>query len=757
MNNRQFHTRTVSAVLFMCILLLTLCAVLYKTQIVQGDYYSALSRQKISNIESVEAGRGSITDTHGNILVTNRVSYQVTLDTSRMGDAENRNHILRKLVEVCQRSGVTWTDTLPITAQAPFEYTTKDAFTYRTTNADGKAVRSTTRLYKLATTMKWIQSQDGAVASIPTAPELLELMRASFKLEPGDPEQDRAVLGILYELYLRSKDINRTAYIFTKDVDITFIARVKEQGLAGVTIQPITARQYNTDYAAHLLGRVGLMDADEWAKYKEIDLDEDGFKDYQMDDSIGKEGVERVFESYLRGRAGTRSVELNTKGKVVSEEWIRQPEAGGNVVLTLDIDLQRAVEDSLAARIPKMSGKHTEGAAAVVIDVKNGGVLACASYPTFHLATYSSDYNQNAANPLKPLYNRALLGTYAPGSTFKPVTGIAALEEGIITPSTRILDTGVYRYYSNDGPRCWIYNQSGGTHGQQTVADAIKNSCNIFFYDTGRQLGIERLQEYAQMFGLGQKTGLELPESTGVMAGPEYTESMGGTWYPGNTLSVAIGQESSQFTPIQLANYVATLVNGGTHYQTHLLKEVRSGDNTQVLYEYQPQVLGTLELKEKNLNAVKAGMLALTQEGSLARYFRDLDVKVGAKTGSAQVSAASKESNAVLICFAPYDDPEIALALVAEKGGTGSELGAVAADIFHAYFGTTPAPADPEASPSDQPEEQPPSQPEALTPAPPEEQPPAQPEDPTSAPPEVSPPAPPEEPPSIQPQPPPEQ
>ncbi len=686
MDSRQFHIRTRWAVLFMGTLLLVLSVVLYKTQIVQGEYYAALSRQKISNIEAVEAGRGNITDAYGRVLVTNRVSYQVTLDTSRMGDAENRNRILTELIQVCTDSGVEWTDTLPVTTAVPFDYTTDEAFTYRTTNSDGKTVRSTTRLYKLATAMKWIEKQDGVAISLPTAQELLDRMSKSFKLELTDPEQERAVLGVLYELYLRSKDVNRTAYIFAKDVDMDFIARVKERGLAGVTIQPTTARQYNTDYAAHLLGRVGLMDADEWAKYKTVDLDEDGFMDYQMDDSVGKEGVEKVFESYLRGTAGTRSVELNTKGKVVSEEWIRQPVAGGNVVLTLDADLQRAVEDSLAKRIPNLSGKNTEGAAAVVIDVTDGGVLASASYPTFHLSSYSADYNENAANPLKPLYNRALLGTYAPGSTFKPVTGIAALEEGIITPSTRILDTGVYRYYSNEGPRCWIYNQSGGTHGQQTVADAIKNSCNIFFYDVGRQLGIERLQQYAQMFGLGQKTGLELPESSGVMAGPEYTESMGGTWYPGNTLSVAIGQESSQFTPIQLANYVATLVNGGTHYQTHLLKQVRSGDNSQVLYQYEPQVLGTLELKDKNLNAVKAGMLALTQEGSLARYFNTLDVKVGAKTGSAQVSATSRDSNAVLVCFAPYDDPEIALAIVAEKGGTGSELGAIAADIFRAYF-----------------------------------------------------------------------
>ena len=686
MDGKQFHTRAWSVVALMAVLLLALTACLYRTQIVNGAYYSALSRQKIANVESVEAGRGDITDAYGRVLVTNRVTYQVTLDTSRMGDAKNRNRILSELVQVCRQSGVTWADTLPVTSCAPFSFTTDEVFSYRTTDSNGNTTRATTRLYKLAVAMKWIRQEDGKAASLPTAQELLNLMQSSFKLNITDPEQSRAVLGILYELYLRSKDINRTAYIFAKDVDLDFIARVKELGLAGVTIQPTTARQYNTDYAAHLLGRVGLMDADEWAKYKTVDLDADGFADYQMDDSVGKEGVEKVFESWLRGTAGTRSVELNTSGKVVSEEWIKVPEAGCDVMLTLDADLQRAVEESLAKRIPNLSGKNTEGAAAVVIDVTNGGLLASASYPTFRLSSYSADYNENALNPLKPLYNRALLGTYAPGSTFKPVTGIAGLEEGIITPTTRILDTGVYRYYSNEGPRCWIYNQSGGTHGQQTVADAIKNSCNIFFYDVGRQLGIEKLQEYAHLFGLGQKTGLELPESSGVMAGPEYTESMGGTWYPGNTLSVAIGQESSQFTPIQLANYVATLVNGGTHYRTHLLKQVRSADRTKVVFEYQPEILGTLELKEKNLNAVKAGMLALTQEGSLARYFQDLGVKVGAKTGSAQVRASSKESNAVLGCFAPCADPEIALALVAEKGGTGSELGAVAADIFRAYF-----------------------------------------------------------------------
>ena len=684
MDDRRFHIRSWTVVCVMLVLLLSLFAALYRTQVVNGAYYAELSRHKISNIETVEASRGSITDTNGRVLVSNGISYQVMLDTSRMGSTENRNRILGDLVQVCRDSRTVWSDSLPVTTTAPFAYTTRDVFTYKTTDSEGKSTLTTTRLYRLAVAMGWVDT--GGPVQLPTAQELLDKMCASFGLEQEDPELTRAVLGVLYELYLRSKDVYRTPYVFAKDVDIDFISRVKERGLAGVSIQPVTVRQYNTNYAAHLLGRTGLMDADEWSRYKAIDRDQDGTADYQMDDSVGKEGIEKVFEAQLRGTAGVRSVELNTNGKVVSQEWIKEPVAGGNVVLTIDIGLQQAVEDSLAKRIPNLSGRNTEGAAAVVIDVTNGGVLASASYPTYSLATYSADYNENAQDPLKPLYNRALLGTYAPGSTFKPVTGIAGLEEGIITPSTRILDTGVYRYYNDNGPRCWIYNQGGGTHGQQTVAQAITNSCNIFFYDVGRRLGIETLQEYAALFGLGQKTGLELAENSGVMAGPEYTQAMGGTWYPGNTLSVAIGQESSQFTPIQLANYTATLVNGGTRYRTHLLKEVRSADNSRVIARYEPEVLGTLDLEDKNLDAVKAGMLALTQEGSLARYFQDLEVKVGAKTGSAQVSATSRESNAVLICFAPFDNPEIAVAIVAEKGGTGSELGAVASDIFRYYF-----------------------------------------------------------------------
>ena len=266
------------------------------------------------------------------------------------------------------------------------------------------------------------------------------------------------------------------------------------------------------------------------------------------------------------------------------------------------------------------------------------------------------------------------------------LTGIAGLEKGIVTPSTKIRDLGRYTFYGPDGPPCWIYRQYGGTHGLVDVSDAIEVSCNYYFFDVGRQLGIRTLMDYAQRFGLGEETGIELEERVGHMASPEYTQSHGQTWYEGSTLSAAIGQESSQFTPLQLANYIATLVNGGTRHAAHMLKEVKSDDFSQVVYRYEPEVLAEIEIQEKNLAAVKKGMLALTSAGgSLYRSFKDLPFQVGGKTGSAQ-TALQSDSHAVFVCFAPYEDPEIAVALVVEHGGSGGDLAGMAADVMSYYF-----------------------------------------------------------------------
>ena len=653
--------------------------------------------------------------------MSDKAVYQVKLNTALMGKAPERNQAILSLLQVARATGTEWEDTLPISRQAPFTFTTENPYYALTDNEDGTQSRTLTRLGKLCVKMKWIQDptkdpepvSDEETApqekeedtALPTAEQLLGRLCLYFDLaeQPADSQsanqttalsqldlgglgqdQVRDAAGVLYEQLLRTKGVNQTAYRFAADVNIDFISRVKELSIPGVVIEATTTRQYHTTYAAHLLGRVAAIDPDEWTSYyKTADIDGDGEPDYQMNDTVGKEGAERAFENYLRGSSGVRALERNTSGKVVSETWLTDPKPGNNVVLTIDLDLQSTVEDVLANSIPKLSSKEMEGAACVILDVNNGDVLASASYPTFSLATYGQDIAQNSSNPLKPLTNRALTGTYPPGSTFKMVTAIAGLEEGIITPS--ILDKGAYTYYPGTPPKCWIYRQHGTTHGLVNVSEAIKVSCNYFFYDVGRRLGIDRLVDYATRFGLGQKTGIELGEKAGVMASREYTESRGQKWYDGNTLSVAIGQENSAFTPIQLANYIATLVNGGTRYSTHLLKEVKASDFTSVEYSYQPQVLSTIDIQPKNLEAVKAGMLALTSDGSVSRYFQNLGVKVGAKTGSAQISAQT-ESNAVFVCFAPYDKPEIAMAIVVEHGGSGSELGAMAADILSYYF-----------------------------------------------------------------------
>ena len=375
----------------------------------------------------------------------------------------------------------------------------------------------------------------------------------------------------------------------------------------------------------------------------------------------------------------SRGLILDRNGKVlVSNEISYQ--------VTLDMSRMGEPEERCANLLSLIQVAREEGVACVVEDVRTGEILASASYPTYSLPDFRKDYNSLLDDPLKPLNNRAFSGLYPPGSTFKMISAIAGLEEEIITPSTIIRDEGQYTYWPTPQPKCWIYRQYGRTHGPVNVSDAIEVSCNYFFYDVGRRVGIEKLDEYAAKFGLGQKTGVELSEAAGVVASPEFTESLGGKWYEGNVLSVAIGQESTQVTPIQLANYISTLANGGTRYTTHLLKTVKSGDFSQVSYAAEPEVAGTVEMKPENLAAVTRGMHSMTTgEGSLARVFQDVPVQVAAKTGSAQVNGQSN-SNAVFVCYAPYDDPQIAISIAVEKGGSGSSLASIAAEILQYYF-----------------------------------------------------------------------
>ena len=319
----------------------------------------------------------------------------------------------------------------------------------------------------------------------------------------------------------------------------------------------------------------------------------------------------------------------------------------------------------------------------MVIDVADSGVLACASWPTFDAQTLQYD---DAVSDLSPLFNRALQGTYSPGSTYKMVTATAGLETGVITPTTQIQDTGVMDYYGTQF-RCWLYRQSHATHGMENVSDALRDSCNIFFYHVGIDVGIDTLTQYARNYGLGVSSGIELTEATGINAGPEYSASVGETWYGGNTLSAAIGQSDNQFTPLQIANYVATLVRGGTRYAAHLLGDVTAADGT--VTKYEPQVLSTVELSDKNLAAIKQGMLEVVQSTkTVAAAFKNLNdhgIQVGAKTGSAQVSG-QENANGLFVCFAPFDDPQVAVCVAVEKGGSGAATAEIAARILEQYF-----------------------------------------------------------------------
>ena len=758
MDPKQFRRRALAVAVLLALMVAGMGATLYDLQINNGADYYEQSQRRVAETQTVESARGQILDRNGQVLVSNRVVYQVTLDTSLMKDEDKdavttagsrRNDTLLALIEAARAEGVEWTDNLPISKTEPFTFTTDTPYYTTSVDEEGEIVHTLTRLGRLALELGWLEEDptldpEKAAAPAPEpeepglldrivdfftggggeepAPEpeeeepyeppdaqaLLGAMCRTFGLRGAgavdeqetpagdipalnlgdlDPEDARAVAGVLYELYLRSTGVYQAnEYVFAQEVDIDFISRVKEQSLPGVVIEATTVRQYHTPYAAHLLGRVTPIFPEEVEYYTSLDEDGDGVPDYSLNDTVGRDGVEQAFESYLRGDPGMRTVERNAEGKIVSETWLEEPEPGGNVVLTLDIGLQGYVEQVLAASVPAIDvEEETGGAACVVLDVDTAEVLTCASYPTYDITRYNADYNQYASDPTKPLLNRALQGLYAPGSTFKMVTAVAGLETGLIEPDTEIEDLGRYTYWSSPQPMCWIYWQRGTTHGWINVSEAIEVSCNYFFYEVGREVGIDVLVDYATRFGLGQYTGIELYEEKGVMASPEFTESLGGTWYEGSVLSVAIGQESSQFTPVQLANYIATLVNGGTRNAVHLLKEVKSGDFSQVEYTYEPQVLGTIEIETENLQAVKAGMLALTTQGSVSQHFRDLPFQAGGKTGSAQVDDQT-DANAIFVCFAPYDDPEVALALVVERGGSGSELGAMAADILSYYF-----------------------------------------------------------------------
>ena len=710
MEGKQFNRRTLAVAAVLAVILAVFVGVLYNLQIVHVEDYRAMSVVKIDNRVTVEGARGELLDRYGRELVTNRAVYRITLNTRLMGDEAERNPNLMELITICRDNGLSWSDSLPISTTAPFTYTTDTPLAYE---KEGGGVAFTQlgsllNALPLGSTVKEALNLPDTKAveaaktladipAGPTAEELMEALRTYFEIDPSWSDEDaRALIGVLYEVNLRSYEVNQQEYIFAQDVDIDVISAVKERGLTGVSIDVSTVREYQTSAAAHLLGRVGTIQ--NWDYYKELG--------YNMNDKVGIDGAESAFESYLRGESGTLVQELDTSGRVISEYWYTnsktgetdEPQPGDNVMLTLDLRLQEKVEEILANTIENLDSEDTEGGAVVVESVKDGEILAMASYPTFDLANVYSNstlYNEVKDNPLRPFTNRATQEFYYPGSTFKPLVAIAALEEGLTTPTAEIEDTGSLELpeeehypYGDFHPQCWIYRQYGGNHGWENLAEALRDSCNIYFYTLGHRLGIDKIDEYAAAFGLGEPTGIEVPEVKGWVAGPATSEALNQTWYGGNLLNAAIGQDNTQVTPLQLANYIVTLLNGGDHLVPHLLKTVKSSDYAETVYEQEREVRNSLNLDPANVEAVKQGMWAVANdpESTVDQYLSNLAVEVGAKTGSAQVGSAELEADAIFTLFAPYDDPEIVISIVVEGGASGGNLAQAAGEIVNYYF-----------------------------------------------------------------------
>ena len=716
-DEKRFHRRSNFLLGFFALCLLCFVFILYDAQIVNGKDYWARSTVQVPKTETVETFRGPITDRNGKLLVSNQEIYVVTFDPDLVPSEEGVSRsetvarAVLRLLRLCQECGAEWDDGLPVSMNAPFTYTLSGISSTQRNRfqnylldrkwSDSELTVASTQPLMSASLRQEFQLEG---SSILTAEKLIELMRSSktgFGIpEDFSDEEARLVLGVLYELRLRKlggKLATTVPYVLAEGISVEMISLLNDGAFSGAVVSSRSERQYHTDSAAHILGRVGAISSAEeraelnapWTAAKEAGEDTSAYRYYRNDDKVGKDGVEKAFETWLAGREGSRLITTNQDGKITSEIYSIQPEPGGAVALTIDIDFQAEVEAILAQTVQDMNiadelageepaDENTRGAAAAVVSIADSSILALGTYPTYSQRTYLEDFAELSQDLRHPYTNRAIAGAYAPGSTFKMLTAAAALEEGIITPSTRITTLGSWSYPGdpNSYANCWLYNMTRGTHGRINVAQAITVSCNYFFAQMGYDLGLDRLNSYAAAFGLGQSTGIELWERTGTLPENKPGEDQA-PW-------AGFGQSSQSFTPLQLANYVATLMRGGIRYDAHLLKDVSAYDGSEILYTHEPEVLADVGLSEENLAAIKKGMGDLVNGGTLTSYFRNCVVTAGAKTGSAQLG--NDMTNGVFVCFAPYDDPEIALAVVIERGGSGSAVADTAVQILNAYF-----------------------------------------------------------------------
>ncbi len=720
------HTvRLYSLAALFIVIAVIFAARLINIQIANQDYYEYVSTTTVTRTVTIQAQRGEIYDTNGTPLVVNSYSYSILLDNGTLDTTSNEteNENLLEIYEKIINSGAEYTLTeiaFPGTGTYP-EYTLNEEFfestsdTYRFTrllsNAGiselGTVIESDSHSHYLSsyveaisssTLLDWLYiTDDGETTLSVSLDDIIEELAYRYGILDSDGnllydnETADYLLRLRYDMEARDFS-SLNPYTIASGGDIALVTYLSEGGLRGFTVSVAAEREYcEPGVASHILGRTGKIQSADVEYYTELG--------YSLDAIVGVSGIEQVFEEYLHGEDGEMTITEDEYGNIISMEVTTEPKAGYDVYLTIDIELQKVAEQAIVDNIDyihalaetkddELVGEDADAGAVTVLNIKTGAVLALASYPTYDLSTFSENASELYADESAPLYNRALNGTYAPGSTFKPAVAAAALTEGIVTVDTLINDTGIYEYYADSGytPRCWLYVSSGHGHGEINISEAIRVSCNYFFYELGRLLTIDTMNYYCRNFGLGESTGIELSESTGVLAGPEYREENGlDAWAPGDTLAAAIGQSDNLFTPLQLSVYMASLINCGTRYNAHILDCVKEFGTDNIVYETETYVMSSIEISEDDVQIILDAMQTVVESGTTATLFDGFPIKVGGKTGTAQVSSTGSD-NAVFVGFAPFDDPEIVASCIIEHGSKGAYAGLSVRNVFAEYF-----------------------------------------------------------------------
>lgn len=641
-------------------------------QLVNGDSFKAKATNTTDYKFTVTAARGNIVDSTGKRIATTSTSYNVVLNKLQMGD-QDLDTMLQQIVELLRKNDEKWLDTLLISEpDAAGNYTFTDS-------ADSTSDQKT-----LADMKETLGLQQYA-----TANDVMEMLVEKNHLESFSLPWQRVLAGIHYEMD-RQAFSNVNNFVMAENVSQVTVATIKEHSLTlpGVEIVETSTRSYEQgDILPAVLGRVGKITAEKWKV-----TDENGQvtyplkeKGYNMNDVIGISGLESVYEDELRGKDGVETITRNSDGVIVDTKITTVPEPGHTVQLTINSDFQRAVDKALANNIDMINRVYNTGdmkaaaGAAVVLDVKDGSVLAASNYPSFDQNLYATNYSEYSADPSLPLFNRALQGLYTPGSTFKPAVAVAALDSGLINQYSTVNCTGVYTYYKDYHPRCTRHGHSGNID----VVTAIKWSCNIFFYDVGRRLTSDVYDAYAYKLGLGQRTGVEVNEAVGRLTqktDKNYTSSL--------DVQAAIGQGNTVVSPIQLATYAATLANNGVRYRTHLVKAILDTNTGEVLSETQPEVMDIIEGNGNTFELVRQGMTLVpsTISGKISSYPIAIACKTGTPQRSETYASGKHYLNAMMIAYLPADDPEIAIGITVEYGGSGPRTGDLVVDIANAYF-----------------------------------------------------------------------